>query len=88
MTNSDALPIIYTQPGCTPCRAVVARFNNRGVPYELVDISEDLESYELLARAGIATTPAFDLGQGLTARVSDALEYVKAYRGNEQEEAA
>ena len=83
MTTTDARPIIYTQPGCGPCRAVVARFDRYVVPYELVDISEDLEAYELLAQAGISSTPAFDLGQGLTTRVGDALAYVKAYINEE-----
>lgn len=79
MTNHDARPVIYTQPGCGPCRAVVARFDRYAVPYELVDISEDHEAFELLAQAGISSTPAFDLGQGLTIRVDNALEYIKNY---------
>lgn len=79
MTNSDTCPIIYTQPGCTPCKAMVARFSSRGVPYELVDISEDGAAFDRMQQAGIASTPAFDLGHGLTTSVSAALAYVKGY---------
>lgn len=57
-----------------------ARFTNRGIAHELVDVTEDAEAFRLIQAAGFTSVPVFDLGEGLTDSMSAALAYSKTPR--------
>ena len=48
---------VYTQPGCTQCKATIAFLAKHNLPHEVVDIREYPALVDELTRAGRTTLP-------------------------------
>lgn len=48
---------VYTQPGCTQCKATIAFLTKHNLPHEVVDIREHPALVDELTRAGRTTLP-------------------------------
>ena len=49
--------ILYSKPGCVQCRATQRAFDNRGVNYNYVDLSESPEALERIKSLGYLAAP-------------------------------
>lgn len=49
--------IVYTQPGCQPCKSVVRKLTLEAIPFETIDITTDAAAAEMLRKAGFTGTP-------------------------------
>ena len=50
--------VVYTQPGCPPCKAVKEYFNQRGIEFVDKDVSNDEAAvFELVRKCRSNTTP-------------------------------
>ena len=53
--------IVYTQPGCLPCKRVIDKMWDAGIDPEIIDISRDLVSKDYLTRwLGAKSTPVIE----------------------------
>lgn len=48
---------VYTQPGCRPCKRVLSKLLDAGLPYRAVDISTDLEGRAYVESLGAKSVP-------------------------------
>lgn len=48
---------VYTRPRCSACDATKARLDQLGVPFDAVDVSEDLAVAQELVDAGFRAMP-------------------------------
>lgn len=48
---------VYSKPNCQPCRATYRTLDKFGVPYEVIDVSEDHDAREWLIAEGHKQTP-------------------------------
>lgn len=55
--------VLFTQPGCMPCRATARALDRRGVLFTTVDITRDEGAAEALRAAGWASTPVVRVEQ-------------------------
>lgn len=49
--------ILYSKPGCVQCRATQRAFDNGGVNYNYVDLSESPEALERIKSLGYLAAP-------------------------------
>lgn len=52
---------VYTIPNCTGCTATKRWLDGRGVPFEVVDLTEDAESRERLTGLGFTSAPVVEV---------------------------
>lgn len=59
--------ILYSQPGCQPCRLIGDKFKATGVEHEVIDISapENAELLKYYQGRGFASTPIITDGAGI-----------------------
>lgn len=55
---------VYTKTNCSACKRTKAMFDNRGVEYETVDITHDLELIDALRDEGYSEMPVVKLPNG------------------------
>ena len=61
---------VYTQPDCIPCKRVVSKLQDAGVPVDVVDIAKDAVSRDYVSRVLRATSvpvveaPGFEVIRG------------------------
>ncbi len=56
--------VLYSQPGCPPCRTAKAFLSERGIEFEYKDVSSDSEALrELTGKYGSQTTPTIVVGE-------------------------
>ena len=48
---------IYTQPNCSQCENTKRFFDQKEIPYDVVDITEDQEGYNFVVGLGFKTVP-------------------------------
>lgn len=53
--------LVYTQPGCGPCKATVRSLERTGVEHELVDITEHPEGADFIRNHGWQATPVVNV---------------------------
>lgn len=51
------MPILYTQPGCQPCKFTIRKAGELGVELDIVDIREDELGLAEVRRLGYGGTP-------------------------------
>ena len=49
--------VVYTSPGCMPCRATVRKLNALHIPHSKVDVTRDAEALDLIKRRGFKESP-------------------------------
>jgi glutaredoxin-like YruB-family protein len=58
----DREVIVYTTPTCPWCQAVKRYLEERGIPYEEVDVSTDMEAaMEMIAKSGQQGVPVVEI---------------------------
>lgn len=55
-------PTIYTKPNCVQCNATKKYFDDKGISYTTVDISQDEVSLELILEKGFKAAPVVNAG--------------------------
>lgn len=55
-------PTIYTKPNCVQCEATKRYFDNKGVAYTTVDITQDTDAFEMLLADGYKSAPVVNAG--------------------------
>lgn len=48
---------VYTKPSCVQCNATYKALNERGIPFEMIDISQDLEALQFVQGLGHLQAP-------------------------------
>lgn len=48
---------IYTQPACMPCRFTKRKLEEKGIPFEEIDLTEDVEAMAYVKSLGYASAP-------------------------------
>jgi glutaredoxin-like protein NrdH len=55
-------PTIYTKPNCVQCNATKKYFDDKGVAYTTVDITQDEEALDRLLAEGFKSAPVVNAG--------------------------
>lgn len=53
---------VYSRPNCMPCKATYRELDKYGVPYEVVDTSEDHDAREYVMGLGYQQSPVVVVG--------------------------
>lgn len=53
---------LYTKPGCGPCTSTKRALEARGVPFDLIDVSQDPEALAFITSLGYRTAPVVYVG--------------------------
>lgn len=53
---------VYTLPSCVQCEQTKKTLTKNGVPYEVVDLSENEEAYEMVKGLGYQSAPVVVAG--------------------------
>jgi len=48
---------VYTKPNCVQCDATKRHLNKLGIEYNTVDITEDLEAFDMIVSKGFKAAP-------------------------------
>ncbi|PTV70234.1 glutaredoxin domain-containing protein [Agrobacterium pusense] len=48
---------LYTKPGCVQCTALARSMTRAGIDFDIVDISEDREAFDLVVGMGFRQVP-------------------------------
>ncbi|WP_334121896.1 glutaredoxin-like protein NrdH [Glutamicibacter sp.] len=48
---------VYSKPSCVQCNATYIALNKKGIPFEKVDMSQDLEALEMVKGLGYLEAP-------------------------------
>lgn len=48
---------VYTKPSCVQCNATYRSLDNKGIEYEIIDVSEDAEALETVKALGYMQAP-------------------------------
>ena len=48
---------VYTQPACGPCTATLRALDSKGIAYETVDLSADVDALETVKALGYREAP-------------------------------
>jgi glutaredoxin-like protein NrdH len=54
--------IVYTKPSCVQCDATKRSLDKINVPYSTVDVTVDLEAFEMLVNKGFKAMPVVNAG--------------------------
>lgn len=54
--NTDSLTV-YTKPGCVQCTATYRALDAKGIPYDVVDLSENDTALEYVKQLGYLSAP-------------------------------
>lgn len=54
---------VYSKPACVQCTATYRDLNNRGLDYEVVDITSDDAAYEMVTNLGYQQAPVVIAGE-------------------------
>jgi glutaredoxin-like protein NrdH len=53
---------VYTTPNCVQCNATKKHLDRRGIPYEVIDLSENQDKLAEFVSMGMSTAPIVDTG--------------------------
>ena len=54
---------VYSKPNCMPCKFTKQFLTEHNIPFENVDVSEELEALEVLKQHGFFTLPVVAINQ-------------------------
>lgn len=54
---------VYSQPACVQCTATTRALDARGIPYDLVNLTEDQAALELVTSMGYRQAPVVIAGE-------------------------
>jgi glutaredoxin-like protein NrdH len=54
--------VIYTKPNCVQCNMTKKRFQDNGVAYTTVDITEDADALDEMIAKGFKAAPVVNVG--------------------------
>ena len=57
-----ATTTVYTKPGCPQCRATVRALRRAGLPYRLVDLTQDADARDYVLSLGYLAAPVVQAG--------------------------
>lgn len=55
---------VYSTPGCVQCNATYKKLDQRGIPYDVVDVSKDEDAAARVKALGYTQAPVVVLGCG------------------------
>lgn len=53
---------VYSKPACVQCNATYRALNKKGIPYEIVDMSQDVDALERVRNLGYMQAPVVMIG--------------------------
>lgn len=53
---------VYSKPNCVQCTQTKKYLDNRGIVYTTIDITEDLEAYNMLLEKDFRSAPVVNAG--------------------------
>lgn len=53
---------IYTKEGCGACVSAKTFMDNKGIPYEMIEIDKDKDAMNVLRKAGAMSLPFIKIG--------------------------
>ena len=59
---TDTMITVYTKPACVQCNATYKALDKAGLPYEVVDITEDSEARDYVMGLGYLQAPVVVAG--------------------------
>ena len=62
VVEQSMTPTIYTKPNCVQCEATKRYFDNKGVAYTTVDITQDADALDRLIEEGYQAAPVVNAG--------------------------
>lgn len=54
--------IVYTKPACVQCDATKRSLDKLNLSYSTVDVTEDMEAFEMLVNKGFKAMPVVNVG--------------------------
>lgn len=54
---------VYSKPACVQCTATTRALDRQGIDYTIVDVSADVEAYELVQGLGYRQVPVVIAGE-------------------------
>jgi glutaredoxin-like protein NrdH len=54
---------VYSKPACVQCTATIQEMNRKGLSYEVIDISEDDQAFEMVKDLGYKQAPVVIAGE-------------------------
>ncbi|MHC5306573.1 glutaredoxin-like protein NrdH [Bartonella sp. LJL80] len=54
---------IYSKPSCVQCNATYRAMDNKGLPYNIIDVSEDAEAFSYVQSLGYRQVPVVVAGK-------------------------
>lgn len=55
--------IVYSKPSCVQCTATYRALDRKGVDYHVVDLSEDVEAFDMVRNLGYMQVPVVVAGE-------------------------
>lgn len=52
--------IVYSKPSCVQCNATYRAMNKKGVPYTVVDVTQDQRAYQHIVDLGYQQVPVVE----------------------------
>ncbi len=88
--SSDKEVIVYTKPNCVQCNATYRSLDKSGIPYKIVDLTQDAEAMAMVQELGYRQAPVVVAGDehwsGFNPARIKALEEVFAEKDQEDPE--
>lgn len=53
---------VYSKPNCVQCTATKTYLQNKGIPYNTIDITTDVEAMDLIIDKGFLAAPVVNAG--------------------------
>ncbi|MGO2336630.1 glutaredoxin-like protein NrdH [Providencia sp.] len=54
--------IIYSKPNCVQCNATYQALDRKSIPYQIIDLTLDIQAFELVKRLGYQQVPVVIVG--------------------------
>jgi glutaredoxin-like protein NrdH len=54
---------VYSKPNCVQCTATKTYLTNKGIDFNTVDITQDLDSFDLVVSKGFMSAPVVNAGE-------------------------
>jgi glutaredoxin-like protein NrdH len=54
---------VYSKPACVQCKATYRYLDKAGLEYDVIDISQDAESHDLVTSLGYSSAPVVVAGE-------------------------
>ncbi len=70
---------LFTQPTCHPCKAVKARLEAYGIPFDIVDVTETPDALAEITGQGFQQTPVLRHGATYYETPQKILDFIKAW---------